>query len=374
MDKLHPEALKAARTKRNWSQKQLAKEAGISSDQIGRWERSKEPRKIRTQSQEKLSKALRVPWEELTRMPVRDEILARFDDELGRVQLNIRVHRKVRNALQHVCLRYSLRPADVIKLAPLLFFIIAEKSLVHRQANLEAMEEQLGQLECDSSAVARHLAVGLNFRDSLVDEALNSEHQSISQRDILGKHVQLENSYQADPECSNPFVNYLNALMADIPIGLVDIDYFEWGGDIDYSFTDQTLQEATGIEGETYAEKTILDAITEGEVDLGTVLSRKNSLSQEEYRNWLEKAVETARGHGPAVKREAFNIAKGLVKNALREKGFELAGVEEDDIERLSLEAITNNSDIMKEAERRIEQRSKLLEIDPSIFSDGGDR
>ena len=65
------------------------------------------------------------------------------------------------------------------------------------------------------------------------------------------------------------------------------------------------------------------------------------------------------------VRKEALAMATDFVKNALRKKGHKLANVDTGEIKRLTLEAIANNPGITKEAERRVDERSKMTEFDP---------
>ena len=84
---------------------------------------------------------------------------------------------------------------------------------------------------------------------------------------------------------------------------------------------------------------------------------------QAEIDSYLEEyEFGVRRGRGPTdpVEREALNIAKDLVRNALREKGHKLADVEADDINRLAEEAIAANESITKEAERRVKARMNI--------------
>lgn len=357
---MHPEALKACREKHHWTQEQLEEKCGFGKGQVSRWERG-EIGRVRSLSREKLTKTLGVSWDDLTRPPDRDEALAALDAALGRVQLNVPVNRSDRNALQLVGLRYNLRRRDIIRLAPLLFLIIAEKSLAHRKANNDATWERLDQTESEYRAAAPHLSTDI-IRHDYVEKALSSERASIERRDVFGHHVQLENAdYDTFAEL-NTFLDYLKILMADIPPNLVNTTTSEWRGNIHYEVAEETLREVTGIAGETVAEHKIRNAILDGRIDLGAVLSRKKTLSQEEYLSWLSKAIEVAENRGPAIKLEEFNIAKEVVKNILREKGFELADIDTDEIKRLAVNVIADNPDITREAERRVDQRSKMVD------------
>ncbi len=84
---------------------------------------------------------------------------------------------------------------------------------------------------------------------------------------------------------------------------------------------------------------------------------------QGEIDSYLEEyEFGVRRGRGPVdpIEREALAIAKEEVKRALRSKGYKLADIATDDINRLAEDAIAANPDITKEAKRRVEQRSKL--------------
>jgi len=101
----------------------------------------------------------------------------------------------------------------------------------------------------------------------------------------------------------------------------------------------------------------------EGDIDLGTGLSREQTRSQEEYLRWLQKAVEAVNNRSADIRWEAFTIAKDAIEYVLREKGLVLADVDTDEIERLAIQVIADNPDITNEAERRVDQRSKIMEL-----------
>ena len=140
---LHPEALKAARKNRGWSQKELAEESNLSIEQISRWERSPQPTKPRSSSRKRLIEALRVSWEELSKAP------SHQGEEESKIlpteQLHYRIKSSVKNALVLASRRYNIKEVDIIELAPLLFLIAAEKSLAVRETNIDAIEEQFDE-------------------------------------------------------------------------------------------------------------------------------------------------------------------------------------------------------------------------------------
>jgi len=68
------------------------------------------------------------------------------------------------------------------------------------------------------------------------------------------------------------------------------------------------------------------------------------------------------RGGGPTdpIGKEATSLAKELIKNALRKKGFKLADLSSKRLNELAVEALEKNPDIRKEAESRVKRREKL--------------
>ncbi len=99
------------------------------------------------------------------------------------------------------------------------------------------------------------------------------------------------------------------------------------------------------------------------EVEDETFDQAKMQAEIDEYLENYDFGVRRGRGPTDPIEREALNIAKEIVKNAIREAGHKLADIETDDINRLSEEAVAANPDITKEAKRRVEQRAKLGDL-----------
>lgn len=292
--KIHPEALKTLREKRGLTQKKLAEKCGCSAEQVSRWERGKIGR-VRSHSQKRLTKVLNVSWEELTRAPDdKDETTL-----LGlrpKVQLNVRIAAEVRNALSLVCLRYSLNPAEVIELAPLLFLITAEKSLARRQENLDAIEERFEQTIQESQKAAPHLAPAF-YQRLETDEAMHDEQESINRRDVFCRGV--VEAY--DVEEHDPYVTYLKVLAADLPSGLVEEVVPSYLRGPMYTIAQDTLREVTGISGDNDNEQELLRLIYNGDLDLSEIVSKKQSLSSEEYLHWLSEQHEVVKAEQEAA-------------------------------------------------------------------------
>ena len=282
--KMHPKALKAFRDKRGWTQEQLADKCGCTKETVSRWERGKIGR-VRSHSRERLIKVLGVTWEEITRAPGDEHEYEMFPT----VQLNVRVEAEVPTALDLVCLLYGLRRADVVRLAPLLFLITAEKSLARRQANLDAIEERIERAVQDSRAGAPHLEPAFH-RYGEMDDALYEEEQSIKRRDVFHRFSE-RGIYDVDDH--DPYTTYLKTLAADIPSGLVE-EMVPGSLGPSYTIAEAVLHAETGISGDNEEEQKLLRLIRYGDLDLHEVLSAKKRLSQDEYLHWLSEQREVA--------------------------------------------------------------------------------
>ncbi len=96
------------------------------------------------------------------------------------------------------------------------------------------------------------------------------------------------------------------------------------------------------------------------EVEADTFDQSRMQAEIDEYLEGYEFGVRRGRGPADPVEREALNIAKEIVKKAIREKGMKLADIDTEDINRLAEQVIADNADVTKEAKRRVDQRGKM--------------
>lgn len=284
---INSDTLKALRQKRDWTQKQLAERLKCSSDQVSRWERGIS-QNVRSHLRKALEKTFRVEWEELTKPPQDSDKSA--DDSFD-VQLNVRVSHSQRMALHWVGLYYRIPTARVIGLAPLLFLIIAEKSLAQRRAALSEIESMLEHAETEGRKIARHLDSDLGVAYTLADNALVSESESIEKCDLFGDLVELEYVSASDEQDLNPFANYLKKLAEEIPEGMVTELSADWGSrHISYTVLEDDLRRVLvplAKDGNEDQAQMAFNQILDGGISLKQAFAKRKILSDPEFRDWL---------------------------------------------------------------------------------------
>lgn len=290
-DALNPAALKAARKrangKRGFTQQQLAERIGCGKDTVSRWERG-ESRRVRAHLREPLCKALGVEWEALITPPGPPETPRPF----GLTRMQRWVSRHVDPALLLVAERYGIRPSDVLDIAPLLFLIVAERSLLERRRRLDeiyAMQEEADRRVSEKSA---HLGGIVVARSISADAMLEQEENSLGERDIFGHLIEYEFRGEDD---EGPFVHFVRGLAEGLPRDAVT-SIESYGGDTidNYRVADDTLRELTGV-AEDESGVGILDYIRSGGIKFNECLNERRKRDDADYRQWLRDALAEAK-------------------------------------------------------------------------------
>ncbi len=278
---INPEALKAFRKQRRLNQQQLANKVravakGCTKDTVSRWERGTSKR-VRPHLREGLCKVLKVDWEQLTEPPRQREISA------GEVKVTI--GKNVRNALQLVAKRYDIVAQDVVNLAPLLFLIAAEKSLLARTRRLNQIDAAFEEANEKLQKHQGHLDSIIFGKSVGAEEHLGEEEDSINNRDIFGRSLTYD---IGGKDMDGPFVHFIQNLVIDLPKDAVG-DVFSYDGNtIDsYRIADDTLQESTGISRDDEQGEKLLLSIHCGAIDYAKCLRVKRDESESNYRQWL---------------------------------------------------------------------------------------
>ncbi|MCY4381711.1 MAG: helix-turn-helix transcriptional regulator [Nitrospinae bacterium] len=179
--KIIPETLKHWRKKRGFSQQKLAEEAGIDQKTVARIEIGKGG-ETRSDTAKRITDALRVKPETLAEAPDAD---ARRDEEVRKKFGAGVFNRKLRLdgddviAYDLVQDRYGVGMYDLIKIAPLTFSLLAEKSLAERRCRLKAMEESKNDF-------SEHIRWMPDY-----ETVLSTERGSLESRDLFGRHIAL---------------------------------------------------------------------------------------------------------------------------------------------------------------------------------------
>ncbi len=228
---IHPEALKALRQRKRWTQEQLADATKgtnrVSLPTIKRIESTKDGAySANARVAEALAKALGVSPEDLSRVPSEaedhEESLRRF----GYRPLRTMIDAETALALSMVQHIYGIPIRSQIAMAPLFAALLAEGSFAWRRKRLESIEEasrmlqELGGGHCS-------FAAGAAWR---VADGADGERKSINKRDLFGDHVSDE-AYDCgyDPSVTNPFADYLETFATEAQAQTIRFDKeFGW--------------------------------------------------------------------------------------------------------------------------------------------------
>ncbi len=185
--------------------------------------------------------------------------------------------------------RYGVHPRDVLELAPLLFFVVAERSLLDRRRRVEGIYAVFDEGEERLRNDAGHLDRILPICRGRADEMLSQEEESIAKGDIFGRLVQSEDWYRRD---EGPFVTFVQKLaegLLEDPMEFIGSSF----GDIPnwYVVAEDTLRECTGLSGDEQWEDEILSHIRNGDIDLAECVRAKRDRDEAGYRQWLSDAA-----------------------------------------------------------------------------------
>ena len=219
---IHPKRLRSLRERRKLSRRELAEKSGVSERQIGRVEASGTDVPVRMNTMIKLASALGVDADMLVDDPTAIDPLPVPPSQ--DVQLSIKISSQVRLAYDLVKHRYGPSQKDIIKLAPLLYVLLAEGSLVWRRQWLEeakAAQERLEQLTDERK--------NLLIEDYQMEESIEAEQESIERSDHIGDTVSARGGWSAIDYASNSFSEYLTKLSKELDLsGIIN----SWGDDV----------------------------------------------------------------------------------------------------------------------------------------------
>ena len=221
-----PDRLRELRKSKNLSRKRLNELSRVSVRAIQRREDPEEKATPNRTTVERLAKALQVDPGVLTgEMPLPQAGNAPAP-EPRRVQIGAEIAPKARLGYDLIKRRYGVSATEIINIAPLLFTLLAERSLVRRREKLEEAREAIGRLDQMGDEVG-HSIFGVATTVALNADTL--EEESIAKADIFGEHLLAPGDGLSvpdepfDPATSNPFADYLRHMADDLGrCGVVD--------------------------------------------------------------------------------------------------------------------------------------------------------
>lgn len=220
MRSIDPNTLRSEREKKKWSLDDLAKRCGINRQSIHRIESGNSP-KNRDNVIERLANALGVSEDILTaaaEASVSEKKMDESDEKFSESQLNLRVSNGSRNALVLTALRYGVSQAQIVELAPFLFFWAAEMSLRARRTKLDAIQKKYDEIDQVSEDVRHVQFRTLHHYNN--GEPIEAEDESIEKRDIFGATIgdygaesHMPHNYEESED--NPMTMFLKELVAE---------------------------------------------------------------------------------------------------------------------------------------------------------------
>ena len=213
---IRPDALKAYRARKHWTQEQLADATlgpnRVSLPTIKRIEGAKEgtyPANDRVANA--LAKALGISIEDLSRVPSeagdREDSLRKFGYRPLRTMVDAETALAF-NMVQHI---YGIPIRSQIEMAPLFATLLAEGSLAWRRKRVEAIEEASAKLQEMGGGHCSFVYAAWR-----VDEGTVEERELIAKRDLFGVQAS-EQAFDCgyDRSANNPFADYLEKFASE---------------------------------------------------------------------------------------------------------------------------------------------------------------
>lgn len=286
IDMINPKALQAARKRRGMTQEDLAKALRCSKDTVSRWERGAS-RRVRTRLQKALCNTLRVKWVKLTTPPEQHE------GSLYRsLVAKVPISRRFRTSVLLAAKRYGVPPHYVLDIAPLLFVIVAERSLLERRKQLDAVNDVFKEAKQKLRGNCDHLGEIIAARSIGAENQLDEEKKSLDNSDVFGRDITYEFWNEGN---EGPFIHFVRGLVKELPEGAVSgIDSLDGDMIDDYTIAADTLADCMGLPNELEQESSLIDYVRRGTIDLNECMRIRRERNEDGYRQWLADELERA--------------------------------------------------------------------------------
>lgn len=212
---INPKTFEMLLQKRGWTQAELARQSGISPKTIGRIKRGEE---VRRANAEQISKAFGVSLEVLQNAPT-DALISEAAKKGVTERLVLDLNVTTVNDLWLASHHYGLSIKDVVSFAPLLFMIVAERSLNRRRKHLNDWFERINALR-NEHPVNGDIRLELDSINDDAHDIYRTEMESIEARELSAR---IEEPYSTDSKVHrHPFFETIEEIA--IPYG---VDFIE---------------------------------------------------------------------------------------------------------------------------------------------------
>lgn len=231
---------------------------------------------------------------------------------IGYSQMNVRVDHATRNALSIVSRRYGVTIQQIIKLAPILFLSVAERSLAQRSATISALKKNQQEAYVIAKG-APHLSP-LVFESPYSDDIITKEENSIAKNKIFSDDLYDD----AEEVCSerfytnewryNPFAVFLEDFVSE-STGLAEVKQC---GKYDEA-TDYKI--SAGIFGEFFGgDPDVIAALAEGTVGIHEIPNELKERSIIDFikNKALERGEEARRKWDPSLHEKIVSELKNI--------------------------------------------------------------
>ena len=228
------------RMRKGWSQPQVAKAVGCTTQTIYRIESGKQTY-VRAGMMKKLCDVFGTTAEVL------GGSAELFSDDASAapltlpvdVPLKARVSARVHNAFTLASLWYGIPVERMVELAPVALTYLFEQSLAHRRAKVAELRALFEQERALQSSLG-HLGPGVAARSVEAEEALAQEETSLISNDVFGALI-THTPDDFDSAADGPFAGYLRQASAGLPC-IHSVDEVDAQGAVSYEICrDQAL-------------------------------------------------------------------------------------------------------------------------------------
>ena len=213
---INVQTFEALRQKRGWTQAELARRSRVAPKTIGRIKNGEELRRINA---ERIAQAFGVSVEVLQHPP-NEELINQAAKKWGTERLVLDLNGSILNDLWLVSRRYNVSIQSVVQFAPLLFSVVAERSLLRRQKELDEWLERFETLAVAHPANGE-IALDLRLLKDGEYDIYETAKDSIVARD-LSAGVRDVYSTETSAITPHPFFETIEEIASELELNFIE--------------------------------------------------------------------------------------------------------------------------------------------------------